>query len=539
MRPGGVSMVAMETDSKRLCFVVFLILCITQVTTAQGSERKLGRVISQFDPVRALKDIPQGSASLAFVFDITGSMYDDLVQVIEGAARILATTLARREKPLYNYVLVPFHDPEIGPVTVTTDPIEFQQELRDLYVQGGGDCPEMSIGAIRLALQQSLPNSFIYVFTDARAKDYMLTESVLSLIQNKQSQVVFVMTGDCGNTSHDGFKAYEQIASTSSGQVFLLQKSQVNQVLNFVRVAVQSRKVNLLSTDRDEGDVQKYDLPVDDALKELTVSVSGERPYIKLINPAGEEVNELNGLNKLLKIKKAQIVGIKNPMPGMWKLIVKSESAHTLRVTGLSSLDFVHGFSRTPTLNMKTTSHRPVQGIPTYILLNATDLVPPGRMTKLELLNLYGQRLVEVPLVLDTNHPSLYNVSGFVPPNKEFFYVKVEGIDSKGYQFWRTAPTAITVIIPGAPEVQMPETTYGFYDTKATLLCQVDSLVPYSVQWSKDGAAVGQQLYFSESRTVQYRVESASIFSEGVYMCNASNAAGSAIAQTFLDIKGK
>jgi hypothetical protein len=54
---------------------------------------------------------PNGAASLAFVFDITGSMYDDLVQVIEGAAKILATTLAMRDKPLYNYVLVPFHDP--------------------------------------------------------------------------------------------------------------------------------------------------------------------------------------------------------------------------------------------------------------------------------------------------------------------------------------------------------------------------------------------------------------------------------------------
>lgn len=52
-----------------------------------------------------------GAASLTFVFDVTGSMHDDLVQVIEGAANILATTLAMRHKPLHNYVLVPVHDP--------------------------------------------------------------------------------------------------------------------------------------------------------------------------------------------------------------------------------------------------------------------------------------------------------------------------------------------------------------------------------------------------------------------------------------------
>ena len=53
----------------------------------------------------------QIGVSLAIVFDITGSMLDDLMQVRLGAARIMAAMLERPDNPIYNYVLVPFHDP--------------------------------------------------------------------------------------------------------------------------------------------------------------------------------------------------------------------------------------------------------------------------------------------------------------------------------------------------------------------------------------------------------------------------------------------
>ncbi|XP_070581752.1 hemicentin-1-like [Ptychodera flava] len=494
-----------------------------------------GDILAEDEIFEEAETLPQGASTLAFVFDVTGSMYGDLVQVIEGAAKILNTTLARREKPLHNYALVPFHDPEIGPITVTTDPEEFRSQLRDLYVHGGGDCPEMSVGAIEKALQISLPGSHIFVFTDARSKDYNVTKNVLELIQEKQSQVVFVMTGDCGNRSHTGFKVYKQIAATSSGQLFMLNKSDVDEVLNFVRLSIQTRKVYLVNLNDESSGSKTHLLPVDPALIEIIVSVSGDNPSITLRDPMDNIVTKENGLMELLAINNGYIVYLKNPTPGLWSLTVESDSTHTVRVTGLSWLDFAPGYSRERVDTNSLTRHRPIVGIPTHLILNATGLDLPGEFTKVELVDLKGQIIREFSLQVNLSNPSIYIVPKFLPPN-EFFFVQVTGYDKQNFTFLRMTSAAVSPEVPTRPDVKMADHTSGYYGEVATITCHVDSLVPFTVQWTKNGQDIAPLLHFEDTQAVTYNINDTNEYSEGHYTCTAANSAGEGRATTFLDV---
>ncbi|XP_008572461.1 PREDICTED: hemicentin-1-like [Galeopterus variegatus] len=527
------------------------------------------------------EEIPEGASTLAFVFDVTGSMYDDLVQVIEGASKILETSLKRPKRPLFNFALVPFHDPEIGPVTITTDPKKFQYELRELYVQvkrmddiglnviikaelrgsqksylfvvtevaegnkmltrvcansrGGGDCPEMSIGAIKIALEISLPGSFIYVFTDARSKDYRLTHEVLQLIQQKQSQVVFVLTGDCDDRNHIGYKVYEEIASTSSGQVFHLDKKQVNEVLKWVEEAVQASKVHLLSTDHLEQAVNTWKIPFDPSLKEVTVSLSGPSPVIEIRNPLGKLIKKGFGLNELLNIhNSAKVVNVKEPEIGMWTVKTSSGGRHSVRITGLSTIDFRAGFSRKPTLDFKNTVSRPVQGIPTYVLLNTSGISIPARVDHLELLSISGSSLKTIPVRYypDRKPYGIWNISDFIPPNEAFF-LKVSGYDKDGYLFQRVSSVSFSSIVPGAPKVTMPKKTPGYYLQPGQITCSVESLLPFTLSFVRNGVTLGVD---QESASVNWDIEEVTLSDEGSYECIAVSSAGTGRAQTFFDV---
>jgi len=63
-------------------------------------------------------------------------------------------------------------------------------------------------------------------------------------------------------------------------------------------------------------------------------------------------------------------------------------------------------------------------GIPVSLLLNATDLEFPGKIFRVEFIDLHGDVLTEIPTPYYDTRPALYNVSNIVTP-AEFFNIKV------------------------------------------------------------------------------------------------------------------
>lgn len=80
--------------------------------------------------------------------------------------------------------------------------------------------------------------------------------------------------------------------------------------------------------------------------------------------------------------------------------------------------------------------------------------------------------------------------------NLELIVPQVVGVDGKGYEFQRTTPTAISPLDPSAPLVVAPKVTRGFYEETATLTCSVTSLIPFSVQWYRNGLELGNRLFY-------------------------------------------
>ncbi|KAM3966057.1 hemicentin-1 [Aphomia sociella] len=465
-----------------------------------------------------------GKSSLVFVFDTTGSMLNDLRQLREGAEMILNTAL-KESDVIGDFVFVPFHDPAVGPATVTHNKRVFKNALNVIRVYGGGDCPEKSLSGIHLALNVSRPRSFLYVFTDATAADHRLVGKVLDAVQRKQSQVVFVLTGHCNDLEKPSYKVYHQIAAASSGQVFNLNKTNVHKVLDFVRSSIRGRSVNLGSVVKPAGHNYTQEVPIDRTLSEVTVSVSGAKPKIKVVNPSGKELMGPPQLVTTLDLSEIMVVKVMQPEPGNWTITVGSEENYSVKVVGLSNLTFNHGFSVQKPSAVAETSYRPLKGTYNHMLISLSQADAPVEIQTAEIQTLDGRILFEVPLRYFEKDKKVYIADAFLPPD-DFFYIAIKGTDEKHQELRRVGVTAIQPKNPEVPYLTTIGKIEAHYNERVVLNCEVESLVPVTAMWTQNTQKIQPQVSSLQSTSVEYVIEKMTEDKVGTYRCVAKNVAG-------------
>ncbi|KAM8952752.1 von Willebrand factor A domain-containing protein 7 [Pelodytes ibericus] len=380
--------------------------------------------------------------TLSFVLDTTGSMGEEIT-----AVRIQARRIIERQRllPPDYYILVPFNDPEFGPVFKTSNPDEFLKYLNTLNAFGGGDEPEMCLSALQLALIDTPPHSEIFVFTDASAKDMELRSSVEALIQERKIKVSFLITEDPSRTigrsrrellSQDRFDIYSQLSMTSGGQMIFTNNEDIRSVSEVIAESVHFDMVKLLHVQSEERKFATHVLEVDRFLRNVSLYLNGIIQEVQIEDPSGHiQYGKLHRNGKLTRIF------LSDPLPvGNWSITVLATGPYSLHVQGRSSVDFLYCFGAPiygshPGLYKYT--NQPVAGVPAVLVVEAIGLPRTAQLEVVSLTSAQGETQT-FPLENSSLAGFLVAQVGHTPIGN--FLIGVSGQDSDGHAVHRKAP---------------------------------------------------------------------------------------------------
>ncbi|EAT36338.1 AAEL011566-PA [Aedes aegypti] len=472
----------------------------------------------------------EGQRSLVIVFDATGSMLDDLKQLRDGAKLIIDEITQLDTNPIYNYIFVPFRDPQVGPRLVTRSKHELLQSLEKLQIYGGGDCPEAALAAISDAIEAALPNSFVYVFTDATAKDYKLDQRVLRLVQQKQTPITFLLTGFCEGKDTPGHRVMNDIAAASNGQIYDLKKDQIEHVLLGIKGMMNIDHVPLKSVDSKTPESHNIDLNVDSTLKEFSVSVAGHRPTIEISDPHHIPYNNTKSVLDLENIK---VVNVADPSPGKWNIKAGSNSSHSVRLSGNSDVKFNFGFTKAKPNTVDALSRQPVLNSETILTIQPSQPDLVANLTHVTVTshdpdNSDGTSFnFKLPISRTTlnDRTTVYVTSTFQAPRQKF-KLSVSGKDAEGNPLERLISTAIQAVGLSAPELSLDFTDVDLLEgDDFEINCRGESLVPMLMQWKKFNRVLIEQ-NFDNTDTLRLQMTNVTTKHSGRYACRAMNSVG-------------
>lgn len=389
------------------------------------------------------------SKTLSIVFDTTGGMREDLVNLRLAATSIVNKFLGYKSNPIEDYVLSLFKDGNDSGYEVkrTKDPQEFLRWLREITAVGGDDCPANSLLGLINALELSRPNSIAFVFTDGDARDHPLADEVFKLVQKSQTIVNFLITGNCQWQGADPRprQVYFDIAEFSGGSVFDLPKFEVGRLLlglsyQLQREFVTIEALELSATDRLRENIFK----VDSSVTRLTISTTGRQSLInvkKLERSGWSEVDFRNSF-----VAENEMIITLNATGGTYKLLTNAVNDYSIRIGGMAKLSIDFGFSLDLASNITQTSYEPWCNRKNFLSIFVRNHKLIKCIHKITLIPLsLGERdvhveKVELPFMRRDGH--IYTTQKVTLPSTGF-KIRVAGFDEKGNEFERTISTGI------------------------------------------------------------------------------------------------
>ncbi|XP_077993188.1 von Willebrand factor A domain-containing protein 7-like [Glandiceps talaboti] len=408
--------------------------------------------------------LPQSSSkSLSIVMDVTGSMSDDIEAAKAECTRLIDDRAGTVNEPA-TYVLSPFSDPGYGPVLVTTDPDEFKTAISNLTANGGDDCPELAMIGIEVAINNSLPGSDIFVFTDADAKDADKTSAVTALAVSNGMEITFLLTGSCyrkrrdtqpsaNHNSHPMIgepsvhnrrkkrgidPSYQTIADATGGTIVEVSKENLAEATEIISLSFKGAEVTILDLKMNgNGDVM---FTVDSTMSQVTITVTsteGTYTSFDILDPAGNyaDFNTVVNSDKL-------VVTINAPDSGEWQLqLINNRDMHVV-INATTPIDFIFLLlSQNAAGQLVFLQGYPAIGQDIQVLVVITGLEYTSSVSKLVL---KSQDNVEIQTVdLSAIDATSYLAATTVP--NEDFMIQVEGLDENSKAFKRTRAVTVEV----------------------------------------------------------------------------------------------
>lgn len=406
--------------------------------------------------------------SLGFAIDTTGSMGSIIAGVRSASISIVDARIGTDQEPS-KYVLSPFNDPFVGPLTVTSDATAFKSAISGLFASGGGDCPELAMNGALNAVDASDEGGDVFLFTDASAKDAGLMGAVRSLATSKKVKVFFALFGSC--SPYD--PAYFSLANSSGGQVFILGRSEAGAVTQLSDLLSRNDAVDIeIAQGTISSTPKAIPFAVDSQTARLTVSFSNiDATTLTLLRPDGVAVTPSSAGVTTISLSRGVVYSVVSPMVGVWKAQIGGSGQYSLLVGGesvlaLDEFRFVEVGGRPG-----HGGYFPISGLPPLGKTSkAMARISGGpRSVSFEFRDLDGNLIAPFGLT-DTNAEANRLVGSTTVPTQSFRVYAV-GADAGGASFQRLlstviVPQSITVTPPAGVDLGRGQVTTFIFEVR-------------------------------------------------------------------------